>query len=224
MNNCLSKEGLLCDRIPVMNIEEAKAAVAAAMRRTYERGLTTTTGGNISARSGSVMVITPSGLDKDRLNPGDIALVDIETGSNLTPEKKLSIETEMHRMIYLKRDDVMAVCHSHPTFSCLFSASEEEIDTSLIAETCFLLDRVRKVEYARMGTVLLAEKVSDAVAEGANAVLLENHGALAVGKSLINAFDRLECLEQAAKLTLMSHIVKTKGLTDEEKKELALMR
>ncbi len=207
-----------------MNIEEAKEAVASCMHRTYERGLTTTTGGNISARSGAVMVITPSGLDKDRLTSLDIAVVDIETGRNLTPEKKLSIETEMHRMIYLKRDDVMAVCHSHPTFSCLFSASDEEIDTSLIAETYFLLERVKKVEYARMGTVLLAEKVSSAVEAGANAVLLEKHGALAVGRSVINAFDRLECLEQAAKLTLFSHIVKTKGLTDEEKKEIALMR
>lgn len=207
-----------------MDIEEAKGAVAAIMHRTYERGLTTTTGGNISMRSGTLMLITPSGLDKNSLNGDDIAVVDIETGRNLTPSKKLSIETEMHRLIYLKRSDVEAVCHSHPLFSCLFSASDEEIDTSLIAESYFLLDRVKKVEYARMGTTLLAEKVSELVAEGCNAVLLENHGALTVGKSLINAFDRLECLEQAAKLTLMSHIVRTNGLTDEEKMELALMR
>ena len=207
-----------------MDTEEAKRSVAAFMRRSYERGLTTSTGGNISARVGSVMVITPSGKDKSSLTSDDIALVDIPTGENLTPDKKLSIETEMHRMIYIRRPDVNAVCHSHPTYSCLFSASNEEINTSLIAESFYLLDKVKKVEYARMGTPLLAEKVSDTVAMGYNAVLLEKHGALAVGKSVINAFDRLECLEQAAKLTVLSHIVKTENLTDEQKKEIALMR
>ncbi len=194
------------------------------MRRCYERGLTTSTGGNISQRVGSVMVITPSGKDKSSLTEDDIALVDIATGENLTPDKKLSIETEMHRMIYIRRPDVSAVCHSHPTYSCLFSSSDEEINTSLIAESFYLLDKVKKVEYARMGTPLLAEKVSDTVARGYNALLLEKHGALAVGKSVINAFDRLECLEQAAKLTLLSHIIRTENLTDEQKKEIALMR
>ena len=207
-----------------MDIEEAKRDVALFMRRCYERGLTTTTGGNISARVGEKMVITPSGHDKYTLSEADIAVVDIATGENLTPEKKLSIETEMHRMIYLRRPDVMSVVHSHPTFSCLFSASEEEINTSLIAESYYLLDRVIKVPYARMGTVELAEKVSSSVASGHNAVLLEKHGALAVGKSVINAFDRLECLEQAARLTCLSHIVETRSLTGEQKKEIALMR
>ncbi len=207
-----------------MDTEEAKRSVAAFMRRCYERGLTTSTGGNISQRVGSVMVITPSGKDKSSLTEDDIALVDIATGENLTPDKKLSIETEMHRMIYIRRPDVSAVCHSHPTYSCLFSSSDEEINTSLIAESFYLLDKVKKVEYARMGTPLLAEKVSDTVARGYNALLLEKHGALAVGKSVINAFDRLECLEQAAKLTLLSHIIRTENLTDEQKKEIALMR
>ncbi len=207
-----------------MKTEEAKREVALFMKRCYERGLTTTTGGNISARCGEKMVITPSGHDKYTLIESDIAVVDISTGENLTPEKKLSIETEMHRLIYLGRPDVMSVVHSHPTFCCLFSASDEEINTSLIAESYYLLDRVIKVPYARMGTVELAGKVAGTVASGFNAVLLEKHGALAVGKSVINAFDRLECLEQAARLTYLSHTVATCNLTGEQKKEIALMR
>ncbi len=211
-------------RISPMDMEEAKRSVAAFMRRAYEKGLTTTTGGNISARTGDLMVITPSGTDKSSLSQEDIAVVEIETGRNLTPDKKLSIETEMHRLIYLGRSDVGAVCHCHPVFCCLFSSSEERIDTSIIAESWYLLDEVKKVEYARMGTVELAEKVSAEISSGFNAVLLEKHGALAVGKSVVSAFDRLECLEQAAKLTFLSHTVRTEDLTVEQKKAIALMR
>lgn len=194
------------------------------MGRSYRRGLTTSTGGNISARCGDVMLITPSGKDKSSLTVEDIAEVDLKTGENLTPDKKLSIETEMHREIYLKRPDVMSVVHSHPTFCCLYSASEEEIDTTVIAESWYLLDRVKKVPYALMGTKELADKVSSCAEEGYNALLLEKHGALCVGKTVINAFDRLECLEQAAKLTWLGHLVPIKGLDEEQRKNITAMR
>lgn len=208
----------------VMKIEECKKMVSAVMARCYDKGLTTTTGGNVSARCGDVMLITPSGLDKGSLKEEDIAVVDIKTGANLTPEKKLSIETEMHRLIYVKREDAMSVVHSHALYCCLFASSDEAINTKLIAESWYLLDEVEKVEYKRMGTVELAEAVSDAAKRGNNAFLLENHGALTIGKTPLNAFDRLECLEQAAKLTFLSKVVKTNDLNEEQRKAIALMR
>ena len=97
-----------CARLSCMEMEERKAEVASFMRRIYDRGLTTATGGNLSLRVGSLMLITPSGKDKASLTAEDIAEVDISTGENLTPDKRLSIETEMHRLIYLRRPDVGA--------------------------------------------------------------------------------------------------------------------
>ena len=205
-------------------MKDEKEQVALFMGRSYERGLTTSTGGNFSMRVGSVMLITPSGLDKSSLKAEDIAEVDIETGKNLTPDKKLSIETEMHRLIYKKRPDCVSVMHSHPTFCCLYSASNESIDTTLIAESWYLLDRVVKIPYALMGTKELAERVSDYAGRGGNAFLLENHGALCIGNSPLNAFDRLECLEQAAKLSALSHLVKTDGIGEKERNRIADMR
>ena len=206
-----------------MDIIEGKREVALFMKRCYDRGLTTATGGNISMRAGDIMLITPSGKDKASLSAEDIAEVRIRDGANLTPGKKLSIESGMHRLIYLKRKEAGAVVHSHPLFSCLFSASEDEIDTSIIAENWFLLDKVKKVSYALMGTEELAEAVSEEALHN-NALLLENHGALAVGETLLAAFDRLECLEQAAKLTYLSRTVRVRGLTGEERAGIALMR
>ena len=214
----------MCDKIPPMEMREEKELVAKFMGRSYERGLTTSTGGNLSFRVGSVMLITPSGLDKSSLKAENIAEVDIETGENLTPDKKLSIETEMHRLIYKKRPDCKSVMHSHPTFCCLYSASNESIDTTLIAESWYLLDRVVKIPYALMGTKELAERVAEYAEKGGNAFLLENHGALCIGKSPLNAFDRLECLEQAAKLTVFSHLVKTDGIEEKERDRIADMR
>ena len=205
-------------------MKDEKEQVALFMGRSYERGLTTSTGGNFSIRVGSVMLITPSRLYKSSLKAEDIAEVDIETGKNLTPDKKLSIETEMHRLIYKKRPDCVSVMHSHPSFCCLYSASNESIDTTLIAESWYLLDRVVKIPYALMGTKELAERVSDYAGRGGNAFLLENHGALCIGKSPLNAFDRLECLEQAAKLSALSHLVKTDGIGEKERNRIADMR
>ena len=194
------------------------------MRRVYERGLTTSLGGNISMRLGSVMLITPSSLDKASLGDEDIAKVDIESGKNLTPCLKLSIESEMHRLIYLKRPTCKAVIHAHPVFSSLFSASEEEIRTDIIAESYYQLGRVVKTPYAIMGSRELAEKVSDD-ASSCCAVLLERHGALTVSdKSLLEALERLECLENAARMSLLSRDMKLNCLSENEKYELDLLR
>ena len=75
-----------------------------------------------------------------------------------------------------------------------------------------------------MGTKELAERVSDYAGRGGNAFLLENHGALCIGKSPLNAFDRLECLEQAAKLSALSHLVKAEGIEEKERNRIADMR
>lgn len=206
-----------------MRERELKAEVALTIGRLYQRGLTTATGGNVSARYGSLMLITPSGKDKAALTADDIARVDIKTGENLTPEFKLSIESSMHRALYLSRPDCMAICHSHPTTSSLFTATKEEIRTDLIAESWYLLGKVIKVPYALMGSKELAENVSRLASEG-DVFLLENHGVLTLGKTLLNAFDKIECLEQAAKMTVIAKGFTLSPLNTERKAEIDLMK
>ena len=212
-----------CARLSCMEMEERKAEVASFMRRIYDRGLTTATGGNLSLRVGSLMLITPSGKDKASLTGEDIAEVDISTGENLTPDKRLSIETEMHRLIYLRRPDVGAVAHSHPLFSCLFSASSEPLRSAIIAEDYYLLGDVPVVPYRQMGSKALAEAVAEHIVDH-DALLLQNHGALAVGKDLLSSFDRLECLEQCAHLTFLSRIIDVDDINERDRAAIALMR
>ena len=174
------------------------------MNRLYQRGLTTALGGNISLRSGKLMYITASSIDKGSIRSDEIAAVEIESGRILDEGLALSIESEMHRRIYLVRSDVNAVVHSHPLYASMFSAVAEEIDSRLTAEGWYMLGRVVKVPYALMGTVKLADNVAEC-ATGTDAMLLENHGALTLGSTMIKAYERMEVLENVAKMTAILH-------------------
>ncbi len=172
------------------------------MRRLYERRLTTCSGGNISLLvEGDTTLITPSGLDKGRIDAEQIGIISF-SGENLTPSLKPSIETEMHIRVYQNRTDIKAVVHAHPVISSSFAASEKEINTSLIAESRAVIGKPVRASYAFMGSPELATIVARAANE-ANTVLLTNHGVLSVGQTLLQAFDRIEVLEAAATITLL---------------------
>jgi L-fuculose-phosphate aldolase len=194
-NNIKSKRKKV---IPLQEYPDERAAVADFITRLYEKGLTTSLGGNISLRIGEFVLITPSGADKGRLSPDDIGIISM-SGENFTPEIKLSIETEMHLSVLRNRTDISAVIHAHPTIATLFTAIDADIDTTLTAEAFATLRFPLKAPYALMGSKQLAYSISQAIMNS-NVVLMENHGVLTVGKSLLEAFIRMEVLESTAKM------------------------
>jgi L-fuculose-phosphate aldolase len=197
-----------------------KGEIAYFMRRLYDKGLTTTSGGNISYRTqDEKMLLTPSGTDKARIKAKDIAMLDLD-GSNLTPRLKPSIEYNMHISVYQKNKNVNAIIHAHPVFASAFSASKKKINCCLIAESRAILKDVAIAPYALMGTEELAAIVSDAAIDH-SCILLENHGVLATGNSLLAAFDKIEVLESAARMTVISEILNDKKeLTGEQMKQI----
>ena len=185
--------------------KEQRKEVAKFMRRLYRNGLTTTSGGNISLRvSDDRIVITPSATDKGEMHWSEVGVMSVD-GENLTPDLKPSIESEMHLSIFRKRD-VTAIVHAHPVFATSFTAMKRKIDTNLTAEACAILGDPLFVSYALMGTKELAEIVSDNISRS-DILLLENHGILSVGSSLLQAFDRIEVLENAAKMTVITSVM-----------------
>ncbi len=174
--------------------------VAYFMRRLYRQGLTTCSGGNISLRldDGTVLV-TPSGLDKGELAADQIALFS-PGGENLTPSLKGSIETGMHLAVLKKRPDVMAIVHAHPVTATSFAAMNMDINCHLTAEAYAILGTPKRAPYCIMGSDGLARIVADCL-EHTDVALMQNHGVITVGKTLLSAFDRLEVLEAAAKMT-----------------------
>jgi len=194
--------------------------VALFMRRLYRQGLTTTSGGNISLRINKErIIITPSATDKGRMRWYEVGIMTMN-GENLTPELKPSIESEMHLSIYRTKNEISAIVHAHPLFASAFTAMNSRINTSLTAEARAICGEPILVPYALMGTAELAKLASDSILVS-DILLLENHGILAAGASLLQAFDRLEVLENAAKMTLIAEITgKGKPLGKARIKEL----
>ena len=196
--------------------------VAYFMRRLYKMGLTTTSGGNISILHNNHILVTPSTLDKGRLKAKHIAILTID-GKNLTPEIKPTSEIDMHIEIYRKNRFVKAIVHAHPVTASAYACTKNNIDTKLMAEHYAILGTPVRATYATMGTRELAANVSKASTRS-KTILMDNHGVLATGKTILQAFDRIEVLESAAKLTLITEIIKGKvTIPDSELKSLGKM-
>jgi L-fuculose-phosphate aldolase len=187
--------------------------VAHFMRRLYKHGLTTTSGGNISLRlTDELILITPSATDKGRMKWKEVGIINM-SGDNLTPHLKSSIETAMHIAIYKKKNDVLAIVHAHPVFASLFTAIKAKINTNLTAEAKAILGDPLFVRYAIMGSRALAEVAAENILKS-DILLLENHGILTTGPNLLQAFDKIEVLENAAKMTLMTEVTGRKRPLD----------
>ncbi len=203
-----------------MDYQKEREEVAYFMRRLYDKNLTTCSGGNVSLKLDKDKIcITPSGLDKGRIQPDQIGIMTLE-GVNLTTELKPSIEAAMHIAVHRMRTEIKAVVHAHPVTASSFAASEKKIDTALIAESAFILGTPVMAEYAKQGSSELAQIVAAATARG-NIVLMANHGVLTIGETLLKAFDRIEVLEASAKITLYTELLGNKrALSDSQFKEL----
>lgn len=199
----------------IKQFDPYRRQVASFMTRLYDRQLTTASGGNISLRiNKDLFCITPSSLDKGLLTHEDIAIVTLD-GKNLTPNLKLSIETEMHRLILVSRPDCNAVVHAHPTYVSAFTAIRKNgkcaIDTHLIAESYYILEEPTFVEYRLMGTTDLAEVAAMSAFDGHDVLLLENHGAVTLGRTMLEAYDKIELLERAAQMTMVTATMEKAG-------------
>jgi L-fuculose-phosphate aldolase len=190
--------------------KKERKEVARFMRRLYKQGLTSTSGGNISQRiSDDIIAITPSATDKGRMRWKEVGLMSI-LGENLTPELKPSIESGMHLAIYKRKADAKAIVHAHPVCASAFTAMKLNIETNLTAEACAILGTPVAVPYALMGTSDLADRAAEYI-EKSDILLLENHGVLTTGVNLLQAFDKTEVLENAARMTLIVNLTNRKS-------------
>lgn len=183
------------------------------MRRLYRRGFTTTSGGNISLRiTDEIIAITPSATDKGMMRWKEVGLMTI-LGENLTPGLKPSIESAMHLSIYKRKSEITAIIHAHPIFATSFTAMKHTIKTNLTAEAKAICGDPFIVPYALMGTTELAVLAADNIVKS-DILLLENHGILTTGTDLLEAFDKIEVLENAAKMTLIVEFTGKKKTLD----------
>lgn len=182
----------------------------------YERGYVVSNDGNVSVRvEPDKVLITPSGVGKGRMTPDMLVLCDLQ-GNVLEGDRYPSSESKMHLMVYREREDVMSVVHAHPPVSTAFAICRRPLKERYLAEMVLGLGEVPVTEFAMLSTDEVPESVRPFVHDH-NAMLLANHGALSWGPTLLSAFDRLEVVEQTAKIFLyVDHIGGGVELTQEQ--------
>ncbi len=186
------------------SLAELRGAMVRAGLRLGARGLISAAEGNLSVRvSGGRLLITPAGRRKDELEPTDLLVVPlVEDGSatgDAAASPRPSSDVAIHRAILAARPDVHAVAHAHLPASMALTLAGLVPDPAALPETALLLPRLPFIPFAPMGSRELAAAVATALTQLPqplpNAVLLERHGAIAVGSSIVEAGDRLELVD-----------------------------
>ena len=171
----------------------------------FQRKLITPTGGNVSARlqGSDHFWITPTGAFKSDLKERDLVRVTIE-GVISPAGLKPSIETPLHSGIYRIRDDVDAIIHAHSPMTLGVALAGIEIKP-FTPESVLLVGEVPIVQFEPPGTEALADRVREALKSHQVAVM-QNHGVVALGRSMVEALNRLEIVESTARIMTVAHI------------------
>lgn len=195
-----------------------------AGRRLWQNGLVAHTDGNISARlDNEWILITPSGVNKGALKPHQILKVHLREGI-VDGNGKPSVETPLHLEIYRTRPDVNAVVHAHPPYATAFAAAGIALTEPVFPEMIVRFGEITLVPYATPGTERLAKLVAEALVDH-DAALLQNHGAITVGRTIEEACGLMEALEWTAKgLWLAKALGNVVQLTPSEIARLFTMR
>jgi L-fuculose-phosphate aldolase len=187
--------------------------------RIYNRGLTTTSGGNISIiDENGDMWVTPSAIDKGSLRPSDIILV--KNDGTIVGKHKPSSEYPFHKAIYDNRPEIKSVIHAHPPALVSFSIANVIPDTNVIPQAKKICGPIGFAPYALPGSDELGESIANVFKEGYNAVIMENHGTVVGGTDLNDAFQRFETLEFSARTILNGKTIGiVKSLSDNQLEE-----
>lgn len=182
------------------NIQDPSICLAEMISLIYRRGMTTTSGGNLSVNElqGGIW-ITPAGIDKGSLTPEDIVFVGNDGGCR--GKHRASSELPIHRCIYGRRPDVGALIHAHPEALVAFAVAGMIPNLGAIPQGRFTCGKVALARYELPGSEKLGEAIADVFASDPEvfAVVMENHGVVVAGRDLDDAFQRFETLELCAR-------------------------
>ena len=208
-----------------MTFQEEREAVCRVGRLLYDRGYVAANDGNISVKvAENRLLITPSGVSKGRMTPEMLLVTDMD-GTVIEGDRHPTSEGKMHLEVYRGRPDANAVVHAHPPVSTAFAVCRRGLETPYLSELVAGLGQVPcTTSFAMLSTEEVPESVRPYLADH-NALLLANHGALAWGGDLWEAFDRLETVEHTAKIVLNAQLLGGGvPLTEEEVERLQSLR
>jgi len=180
--------------------------IVAIMERIYGYGMTTMSGGNISILDpNSDIWISPAAVDKGKLKRDDI--VRVKKDGSVEGIHKPSSEYPFHKAIYERRKDIKAILHAHPPALVSFSIVRQIPDTRVFPTARKVCGTVGYAPYAVPSSEQLGKNIADVFERGHDTVLLENHGTVTSGTSVLQAFQRFETLDFCARLIIKANIL-----------------
>ncbi|GAA2417109.1 class II aldolase/adducin family protein [Actinomadura vinacea] len=205
-----------------MLLADERAALCGIGRRMAESGLVTGASGNISARAGDLVAVTPGGMMLDRMEPADCPVLDLD-GKVVEGERAPSSETPMHLAIY-EVSGAAAIVHTHSTYGAVVATTMSELPP-IHYNTLALGGVVKVAEYATYGTPELAANVRAALEGGEwgamHAALMANHGGVTLGGDLEEAYENARLLEWLCGVYVRARMIgEPRVLTDEELRQV----
>lgn len=184
----------------MLQIDLMRKKIAERSLQAFREGLFSGTSGNMSVylREQDVMLITPTSARYETLKAEDIVQMKLD-GTVCEPQKRPSSEWRMHAAIYEHFPEITAVFHTHSPYATAFAVNRQTIPAVLIEAHMFLGGDIRCAAYATPGTKEVGMNAIPALQDRGGCTLA-NHGVLAVGKDLAQAFLRAEYIEDVARV------------------------
>jgi L-fuculose-phosphate aldolase len=209
---------------------EHRADIVEVCRRIYAKGYAAASDGNVSVRIRPDRILTtPSGLSKGYMTPDQIIVTDLE-GRKLPPftaanrELKPSSEIKMHLEAYRQRPDIGAVVHAHPPVATACTLAGVSLARCVLPEVVLTLVAIPTADYATPSTDEVPDSIRELIRDY-DALLLERHGALTVGKDVYDAYFKLEKVEHTAEITLAARqLGRVRGMASEEVRKIEALR
>ncbi|MFI5252247.1 MAG: class II aldolase/adducin family protein [Bacteroidota bacterium] len=173
--------------------------------RLYDKGFVTATDGNISVRYNDNFLTTCTSVNKGSVTAQHIIEVD-RKGKVIHGRFLPSTELKMHLFIYQKRKDINAIVHAHPVYATGFATARMPLPQNLFPEVIINLKEIPLAPYATPGTDDLAQSLAPYI-KHAEAMLLTNHGVVACGKDIWDAYYKLEKVEHAAQISYIARML-----------------
>ena len=193
-------------------------------RRVYQRGYVAANDGNISVRMQDDRILcTPTGVSKGFITEDMLAICDLD-GQQVAGTMRISSEIRMHLEIYKLRPDVHSVVHAHPPTATGFAVAGIELTQCVLPEVIVSLGGVPLADYGTPGGPDIVEPMKPLLKEY-DAILMANHGAVTLGKDVMDAHFKMETVEHFAKIALVAHqLGQVKTLSDGHVNELIDLR
>jgi L-fuculose-phosphate aldolase len=183
---------------------QLKQDIVCICRMLHRKNYLAATDGNVSVRQGDRLLITPSGVNKGIMEAEQILTVDL-AGRVLEGEGRPSSEIRMHLLAYEMRPDIAAVVHAHLPYATGCTLAGIDLLEPILPEVVITLGGIPTAPYATPGTEEVPEAIRTFIREY-DALLLSRHGAMTVGRDVVDAYNKMEKLEHTARVVLAARL------------------